>query len=527
MTATSAPTAAAAANKAPARPYVAYGIFLLCATAYLLPFMRFMLQGTDEGTLLYGAVRVVHGQVFARDFFEVIGPGTFYCLAGFFKLFGITFLATRIYLFLASLGTGVLIYFLSRRISSRYQALPAILVAGASFGMLWPTISHHADSNFFALMAIACMVLWNDRRNPSLLLAAGVLTAIATCMHQPKGILLLFAFLTWLAILRWRRSASRSSLAILLAAYSIAIAMVLLYFWSHNALRDLIDATYTWPSQNYGTVNAVPYAQGILRYYWDHWVILKSGFYWTIPLAAILLTPLLFIAALPALLPVLGLARRRNIFNPTVLLYWLSGSALWLAEFHRRDIFHLAMGSPVLILLCIHLIAESRSKLAANALQLLAISGVCLAGFNLCLVLTAHPTPTRVGSIAMLQPDPVLTYLDSNVAPGQEIFAYPYCPMYYFLSSTANPTRYSILMYGYNTPSQFEEVVRTLEARRTKYVVWNTGFAKGGIRLFSPSAQWPGEGQLIVEPYLASHYTAVWSDGVTQIMERNSGPPPK
>lgn len=46
--------------------------------------MRVVRLGTDEGSLVYGAVRIVHGQVFARDFFEVIGPGTFYWLAMFF-----------------------------------------------------------------------------------------------------------------------------------------------------------------------------------------------------------------------------------------------------------------------------------------------------------------------------------------------------------------------------------------------------------------------------------------------------------
>ena len=109
--------------------------------------MRLLLQTPPEGLLVYGAVRIVHGQVFARDFFEVVGPGTFYWLALFFKLFGVTFAATRICLFVTSLGTGLGMYFLSRRICSKYQILPCILLAGTYFGTLWPTISHHVDSN--------------------------------------------------------------------------------------------------------------------------------------------------------------------------------------------------------------------------------------------------------------------------------------------------------------------------------------------------------------------------------------------
>ena len=97
-------------NRASAGRARSYLIFALCASLYILPFMRLYWLGTDEGTLDYGAVRVLHGQVFTRDFFEVIGPGTFYWLAGFFKVFGVSFLATRICLFLTSLGTALLMY---------------------------------------------------------------------------------------------------------------------------------------------------------------------------------------------------------------------------------------------------------------------------------------------------------------------------------------------------------------------------------------------------------------------------------
>ena len=149
-TATRAPRA-----KLTKRGYIPYLIFALCASLYFLPFMRILLPGDgDEGLLISGAVRIVHGQVFARDFFEVVGPGTFYWLALFLKLFGVTFVATRICLFVMSLGTGLAMYFLSRRICSRYQVLPCILLAGTYFGSSWPAISHHVDSNCFALLAV-------------------------------------------------------------------------------------------------------------------------------------------------------------------------------------------------------------------------------------------------------------------------------------------------------------------------------------------------------------------------------------
>jgi hypothetical protein len=499
-----------------------YFIFALCACLYILPFMRLFLVGTDEGTLDYGAVRVVHGQVFARDFFEVIGPGTFYWLAAFFKLFGVSFLATRICLFITSLGTALLMYFLSRRVCGKYQILPCILLGATYFGGLWPAISHHVDSNFFGLLAVACIVLWQDRSSNGLLLAAGVLAGVTTAFLQPKGMLLFCAFLAWLWIQYRRRTASLSSLAVITGGYLSVIGLILLYFWSKGALNSLIYVNFVWPSRHYGAVNSVPYAQGIISNYWDHWTIVKSGFRWTVPMAAVLIVPLVFIAALPGLLPVLGARYRWNIARPEILLYWLCGGALWLAELHRKDMAHLVFGSPLLIILCIHFLTEYNGKIASLALQMLSISAVCLALFNLlCLLLAAHSITTRVGSVKMFKDAPVLTFLAKHVAPGEEIFAYPYCPRYYFLSSTTNPTPYSILIYNYNTPSQFQGVVRILDQHKVRYVLWDKNLEQVTAAVFPGSTRLP-PGGFIIEPYLESHYKLVQVLDGFRIMERKS-----
>lgn len=480
--------------------------------------MRLMLRGTDEGFLLDGAVRILHGQVFARDFFEVVGPGTFYWLAFFFRLFGITFLATRISLFLTSLGTALLLYVLARRVCPRYPLLPCILAFSTFFGMLWPAISHHTDSNFFALSAFACMVFWQDSRKARLLIASGALTGITTCFLQPKGMLLLVAFLSWLWVQHRKQSASLSSMGWFTGGYSGVMAIVAAYFWRHRALGDLVYTNFLWPFRHYDSVSKVPYARGILLYYWDHWAIATGGIHWTVAMATVLILPFLLVAVLPVLLPALGFLDRRDLASPEILLYWLCGWALWISEIHRKDICHLVFGSVLLLILCVHLLERRPGKFAALTLQILLVSASCLAIFNLFTVLTAHPVSTRRGTVAMFRDDPVLTYLDSHVAPGTEIFAYPYCPMYYFLSATTNPTRHSILQYGYNTPAQFQDVVRTLDRRKVQYIVWDTNFVKVAGAFFNMPAQSPKS--LILEPYLESHYTLVKDVNGIRILKR-------
>jgi hypothetical protein len=411
-------------------------------------------------------------------------------------------------------------YFLSRRICRQYRVLPCILLAGTYFGSSWPAISHHADSNCFALLSVVCITVWQDRRKDGLLFAAGALAGATTCFLQPKGMLLLASILLWLWVQRRRGSTSLSPLGAATGGYMSVVGLMLVYFWSRHALWDLFYANVVWPSRNYSAVNVVPYAQGMIRGCWDHFVIAKSGFHWTIVTATVLITPFLFVAALPALLPALAARYRRNALRREILLYWLCGGALWLSEIHRKDIWHLVFGSPLLIILCIYYLQLYRAKVADLALQILAISAACLAGFNLFLALSAHPVATRVGTVAVFKNVPALALLDDKVAPGEEIFAYPYCPMYYFLSATTNPTRYGGLVYNFNTPSQFEEVVRVLEQRRVRYVLWDTHFqAKEVAALLPASARMP-RGALIIEPYLESHYKVVWEDADTRLMER-------
>ena len=57
-----------------------------------------------------------------------------------------------------------------------------------------------------------------------------------------------------------------------------------------------------------------------------------------------------------------------------------------------------------------------------------------LAAFNLTGVLTAHSVMTLVGSVAVFKDDSVLAFINTHVAAGEEMFVYPYHPIYYFLS---------------------------------------------------------------------------------------------
>ena len=112
--------------------------------------------------------------------------------------------------------------------------------------------------------------------------------------------------------------------------------------------------------------------------------------------------------------------------------------------------------------------------------------------------------------------------MELRIPVGQEILVYPSNPVYYFLSETRNPIRYGGLMYNYNSQAEFQNVVAILDQHKIKYVVWDTGYMAWNLKATFPSATPPTPEQLVVEPYLESHYLTVWEDGGVKIMERKA-----
>jgi hypothetical protein len=66
------------------------------AALYLLPIVRLGLNVYDEGVRLYGAQRVLAGDLPYPDFFAYYGPGQFYWPALLLKFFGQRILVVRL-----------------------------------------------------------------------------------------------------------------------------------------------------------------------------------------------------------------------------------------------------------------------------------------------------------------------------------------------------------------------------------------------------------------------------------------------
>ena len=93
------------------------------SVAYLYLFRRYTTMEPDEGIVLQGAERILHGQVLYRDFFSFLTPGSFYLHALLFKIFGNSFIVPRTALAVIGGVLSLIGYLLARRVCSRSSAL--------------------------------------------------------------------------------------------------------------------------------------------------------------------------------------------------------------------------------------------------------------------------------------------------------------------------------------------------------------------------------------------------------------------
>jgi hypothetical protein len=514
------------ARKAPPINHAVIRTCLLLAVtaAFLFPITRILCPPLgDEGILLYGAQRVSEGAIPGRDFVEMIGPGTFYWLGLFFKLFGAGWQVSRLYLFFTAVATTGFLYAIARQVCRESEAILLWLFVMVMGMPLWPVVSHHWDSNLFAILSVWCYLKLETTDHPGWAAAAGSLAGITTCFMQQKGLFLLLAFAASAVVRRlWSRADSPSpaskradwrALWLLAGGYTAVGIVVLGAFWQAGALRDLLYANLVWPMSVYDDLNVVKYADGLkltamgpgLQIFGPKWsgAVLIFDRLSVIPFVVIAILPLLFVISLVNFL----IAHRKRLLWRPWLAVMLAGAGLWLSEIHRRDMFHLAAGSP-LLLVAILGNTQSISKawirtalMGVLAVALLAFGSLSFAAF----AGSARPVETRRGTVMSALDNTALHLLSTAIKEREFVFIYPYCPMYYYLADLRNPTRYNVLLYGSNTPAQFDEVIRNLEEKRVRYVLNAAGYGDDP-RLWFPAYRQPAADKLKLEQYLTQHY---------------------
>lgn len=497
----------------------AYIGLALLAGGFLYPFVRTFPDALDGGVFLNGADLINCGYLPSRDFVEPQGPGSFVWLALFFRLFGTTLETARTLLSLTGIGLALLAFHLSRRLgASGLWAFVFVLVLSVP---LMPINSPHYDSNLFAMAALAVFLPpWGKLlagRQPAswMLIAAASLCALTSWMVQQKGCYVALACLIALFAAKAKRAAFTFA-----AVFAAVGSLPFFYFAAVHALPELVFANYLWPLNGYSDLNAAPYAFPLGREFADLWMHPhRSPAEWF--MAAGEVAAFTAVAALPFLLPVCSCWSGRRWFGLKMLPVWLAGYALWASELHRLDIGHLRNGTMLLAVLFFS-ISEQATRRSLRMAGMAVTMFIALMGARHFLASSAggNEIQTRRGNAYGTGQQPLLQFLDHYTMPGDNVFIYPYQPIYYFAGKLMNPTRFSYLLYHFHTSEQFREAVRDLDSKKVRYVVFDSLLSGQNLADLFPAYRAPAKSELIVEPYLQAHYRLLKDLGRFQVLER-------
>lgn len=493
---------------------------------YLWLFAGVLTRIGDEGTLVNGAALTASGSVPYRDFADLANPLSYYWLGAWFAILGTQFAVARWLLILTGATSATVLCWLTSGAYGRRAGLLIGLLSAVVGIPFWPGTNHHWDSNLFLLVALVCLVAWQRRASAMRAYLTGLAAAATSGFMIEKGVFVLLAALGMV----WRdgRGGRREAAWQMLTAFAAGVAVMTLAFVWQGAAWEFFYVNVIFPATRYEGTRQLPFAFYFSDVVWKTPLTLARRIL-PAPVALVatmlMAVPVVIVVLAPLVSAVLIAVRRYRgslSWQPPQVTLWAGGAALMLSEGHRWDLFHLIYGTPLLLG---GLIGETlggpviawRRRMAGA----LAVCTIVLGVWQGAIAVSARVRhDTRRGPVWTHEPNDALQFLLDHTTPGEYVFVYPYYAMYYFLANVQNPTRYAILMYGYNTVEQFRESVQDLDRAKPRYVLWDTLVDGTNWTRWYPAYLSPREEDRSVEPYLTRHYRMIDTKSGFRIMER-------
>jgi hypothetical protein len=181
----------------------------------------------DEGIILSDAMRTLHGEIVHRDFYSSYGPAQYYVVAAIFHIFGMKFMAARLYDLALRAAILTMLFYIIRR-----QCSLVITLIFTAVGGLWLLgIGAYLYPIFpcMLLSLISSYLVTRVDGRPALSIVAGVCTGLTALFRYDVGFFVLIAHLASIfAIMTLsdhRKTGVRRALLVA-AAYGTGTALV-------------------------------------------------------------------------------------------------------------------------------------------------------------------------------------------------------------------------------------------------------------------------------------------------------------
>jgi len=432
----------------------------LAAVALCMPFLRAVTWLGDEGVLLDGAQRMLHGDKLYVDLFSGLPPGGYLITEEWFRLFGISMLSARALAILTIAGIACFT-FLACRLVCRNSLLPAALSLGwvATSQGYWTQVSHHwfttclsMMAGYFALRSAGRAHAWFGW--PVL---AGIAAGAAGLVTSSRGAFAVIAALSAFADLRrqWRQT-----LLFVLSVAVMLIGFVVYLLWQH-LLPAAFDDVIVFTATRYALIQWVPFGHGLS---WEN---------------------LLLVALFPAVLAgtvLLGVVDWRALAAPRARTCAALSLAGFSSCFPRPDMAHIGFAAPLafpMLALLMSQISRRWRPVTRYATAGL-LFAICIPSFSAFIgtaqsVARASFSTTPRGKVAfsMGRAAEVRELLDAIVAKprAERFFFYPYLPMLPFISARDQQGQYDLFAPDFTAPVQYQQACVSVIEQATWAVV--------------------------------------------------------
>lgn len=289
-----------------------------------------------------------------------------------------------------------------------------------------------------------------------------------------------------------------------------------------------------WLRRNYSGVNTTPYGWPLGGY---------GNLLHAIYTAPFPLWPLLLMLALwPAVLPVIAVAGWMAVWvarkgtglagaSRFTIPYLLACTAGYIGSTEPRpDLTHLTIISPLAWVLITFLITEQVPAAGRQAIfGVVFVGGLLYAGPSVGEIRSAEKVPTPVGVLrASPQDAGTLRNLLAEVRPGQSLYVHPYLPLFYFLTQTGNPTRYSYLAPGMMGAAEENSARKDLERSPPDWILYLQVRREDYLKVF-PSAAGASLHYPRIEDWIGANYAPLehplWISGYQLLTRRRPAVP--
>jgi len=245
-------------------------ILFILQLLYLLVGINSIVNIYDEGVTVYGATRILEGDVPYKDFWTLYAPGQYYVLAAMFKLFGTSVLTERLWDTLARLMLAFLVFLLSRKLTSNKIALIPWFIS-----IIWLQAIHfYGYAMFpalaFSLLAILFLFYYFEKPQKSLLLACGIAVGLAALFRHDTGAYDLLVFGIMLIAFTFANLAkdnfslivklmSLKALLPFFAGILIVVALPVIYLISAVPIDTLVYDLIIFPITVFPKVRSLPW----------------------------------------------------------------------------------------------------------------------------------------------------------------------------------------------------------------------------------------------------------------------------